>query len=193
MTATPEDPRPRRTSASVRVAVGTTEPVREVCPYLEAAEGGWRRVQPLRDHRCMATSPASPLALSKQRELCLLPAHFGCATYQAARHIASEGSASADGGLWPETRGAVLSLEPARATRATVSRLAGRGTGQALLVGLMVVAFVLLVITRVSAPGSGGPSSVGAGAVASLVPQASTTPTPSPSGTPAATSSPSAE
>ena len=194
MTATPEDPRPRRTAASSRASVPTTEPVREVCPYLESVDGGWRTVQPNRDHRCTATSPVSPLALSKQRELCLQPAHFGCATYLAAREIAAEGPAPADGGLWPETRSTVLSLDAAGRGRAGVSGLTGRGTGQALLIGLMVVAFIVLIVARVNPPVSGdppasldvGPTGSGAPGVsaASDVPASPTpalTPTPEPS------------
>src|SRR4051794_22115304 len=174
MTATPGETKRRRTPAWPRAASSTTEPVREVCPYLEAANGGWRSVQPTREHRCTATAPASPLALSKQRELCLMPTHLGCATYQAAREVAAETRAGADGGLWPETRGAVLSLEPVRAGLAGVPGTAGRGSGQAILVALMVVAFLLLVISRVT-PGTSGdpPASFNVIVVASPGPGAS--------------------
>ena len=78
MTDLAAEPKRRRTGSRSRGA--TAEPVREVCPYLLAAEGGWRSAQPLRDHRCTATAPATPLSIAKQRDLCLLPAHFGCAT-----------------------------------------------------------------------------------------------------------------
>jgi len=171
MTASTEEPRPRRRTAWSRTTAPTTEPVREVCPYLEAAEGGWRSVQPTREHRCTATAPASPLTLSKQRELCLMPTHRGCATYQAARDVASERPAVPDGGLWPETRGAVLSLEASRSARSTIPGGVGRGSGQAILVGLMVVAFLLLAITRVAPQVSGdAPSSFDAGVIASTDP-----------------------
>src|SRR4051812_49428470 len=183
MTPTPDDPRPRRTAALTRAAGTATEPVREVCPYLEAGDGGWRSVQPTRDHRCTATDPASPLTLSKQRELCLVPAHFGCATYQAARELAAESQTPADGGLWPETRGAILSLEPGRGGRAGVPSVA-RGSGQAVLIALMVVAFILLVITRVTPSFSGdAAASFDAGAVGSLSPG----PTPASTAAPVAT------
>ena len=194
MTATPEDPRPRRTAASSRAAVAPTEPVRLVCPYLLAADGGWRSVQPTRDHRCTATSPVSPLALSKQRELCLQPAHFGCATYQAAREIAAEqGGAPVEGGLWPETRSAVLSLEPAGRGRSPVAGLTGRGTGQALLIGIMVVAFIVLIVARVTPPVPGDPpASSDAGVSGSAAPGpsgasgalATATPEPTPAASP---------
>jgi LysM repeat protein len=191
MTATSSDPRPRRTSASQRSAGATVEPVREVCPYLEAAGGGWRSVEPTRDHRCTATDPASPLTLSKQRELCLLPAHFGCATYHAARELVAESQAPADGGLWPETRGAILSLEPARGVRAGVPSVA-RGSGQAVLIALMVVAFILLVITRVTPSFSGdAAASFDAGAVGSLSPGTTPASTAAPVATPPASEEPS--
>jgi hypothetical protein len=157
-------------------------------------------VQPDREHRCTATAPASQLALSKQRELCLQPAHFGCATYQAAREVVGDGhAASVDGGLWPETRGAILSLESAGRVRSG-PMLVGRGTGQALLVGLMVVAFVVLIIARV-APATGGPGeSVAAGAAASSSPGAVSSPVasdpasaaPSPSAAPSGSDQPAA-
>ena len=197
MIESPEDPRPRRIGASSRASVPTTEPVREVCPYLVAADGGWRTIQPTRDHRCTATSPVSPLSLAKQRELCLQPAHFGCSTYQAAREIAAEqGGGPVDGGLWPETRSAVLSLEPANRGRSPIAGLTGRGTGQALLIGLMVVAFIVLIVSRVTPPISGEPpASFDIGAVGSAAPgpsdagSPSATPTTSPTSTPAASPS----
>jgi LysM repeat protein len=54
------------------------------CPYLLAEDGEWRSSSPSRDHRCAAVAPAAPLALDKQRRLCLSSAHLTCATYEAA-------------------------------------------------------------------------------------------------------------
>jgi LysM repeat protein len=192
MTESPEDPTPRRTAASSRASVATTEPVREVCPFLLAADAGWRAVQPTRDHRCTATTPVSPLSLAKQRELCLLPAHFGCATYLAAREIAAErGGAPVEGGLWPETRSAVLSLEPAHRGRTQVAGLTGRGTGQAVLIGLMVVAFIVLVVARVTPPVSGDPpASFDAGVIGSAAAGSSDTAFPSPTSAPSPVTTP---
>ncbi len=51
---------PKRRRAGTRSSGVPSEPVREVCPYLLAADGGWRSTQPTRDHRCTATSPATP-------------------------------------------------------------------------------------------------------------------------------------
>jgi nucleoid-associated protein YgaU len=54
------------------------------CPYLLAERGGWRSSSPSRDHRCTAVAPPAPLALDKQRRLCLASAHIACSTYEAA-------------------------------------------------------------------------------------------------------------
>ena len=123
--------------------------------------------------------------------------HLGCATYLAARDLAPVGrpTVAGDGGLWPETRGAVLALEPVQ-RRPTIARLSGRGGGdQALLIGLMVAAFVVLAISRVAPAAVSGdpPASLGAGAslgpvvsaAASLAP-ATAAPTLAPSTAPSA-------
>jgi LysM repeat protein len=135
----------------------------------------------------------SPLSLPKQRDLCLQPAHFGCATYQAAREIAAEqgGGAPVEGGLWPETRSAVLTLEPASRGRSPVAGLTGRGTGQAVLIGLMVVAFIVLIVARVTPPISGEPpASLDVGVVGSPAAGSSDAAVPSPTSAATPTSTP---
>ena len=111
----------------------------------------------------------------KQRDLCLLPVHLGCATYQAARELeagATHGLEPADGGLWPETRGAVLALEAVGGRRSGLAGAPGRAGSQALLVGLMVVAFIVLALARVTPAGLSGepPASFAADAAGSLAP-----------------------
>jgi LysM repeat protein len=56
----------------------------EICPFLTAASGEWRLTVPTRDHRCGAFAPLTPLALDKQRRLCLTKEHRACATYAAS-------------------------------------------------------------------------------------------------------------
>ena len=162
---------PKRRRASTRTSAVPSEPVREVCPYLLAADGGWRSAVATRDHRCTATSPATPPSVTKQRDLCLLPVHLGCATYQAARELeaGSRAAEPADGGLWPETRGAVLSLEPVGGRRSALAGAPGLAGTQAFLVGLMVVAFVVLALARVTPTSLSGepPASFAADAVGS--------------------------
>jgi LysM repeat protein len=92
----------------------------------------------------------------------------------------------------------VLSLEPVRGGRAGIPGAAGRGSGQAILVALMVVAFLVLVIARVTPPVSGEPpASFDVGVFGSAAPGASggsvpSYPTPLATPTPVA-SAPSAE
>ena len=55
------------------------------CPFLAGSEGAWVAQTAAADHRCGAVQPAAPLALPKQRRLCLTSSHMTCATYVAAR------------------------------------------------------------------------------------------------------------
>src|SRR3990172_7146630 len=178
MTATgeePADPNPADPEThATTIARRTVSAVAEVCPYLRDASGASRSAHASRDHRCWAVAPPAALGVAKQRSLCLVAMHGTCTTYLAA------GAASAAGGpdgagtgadLWPDTRSAPILLEP---TRGLVSLPGGtaRTGGQALLVGLMVLAFLVLVVARTTAPpASGIPSPVactgGAGAGAS--------------------------
>jgi LysM repeat protein len=159
-----------------RVRLDPAEAVRLVCPYLVAAAGGWRAMHPTRDHRCGATLPTAAPAIAKQRETCLSAAHRGCATYLAARdlELASAGGTPrvSGAGFWPETRSVVLALEPAHGRIGGLAGAPVRHGGQALLVGLIVLAFLVLVIARVTPPSSGGamPSAAGGTAVGSGVP-----------------------
>jgi LysM repeat protein len=130
--------------------------VREVCPYLVADDGTWRSAYAAREHRCGAVTPPAPLTVAKQRQLCLLVAHEGCATYLAARAVADEAAPLTPGddgaALWPSQAAPPLVLEPARRMGALPTASAKNG-GQALVVGLMVVAFLVLVIARTQSPG----------------------------------------
>lgn len=225
MTATPDgaDPTPHQGPAvEPRIARRRVTPaVHELCPYLRAESGRWRSAYAAREHRCGAVDPAARLTIAKQRSLCLLPAHETCSTYTAAQAIGMESNTAApqdgDAALWPAVRSVPVVLEP---TRGLLTPLAGgpaRTGGQALLVGLMALAFLVLVVARTTAPhppatGSGAPlASVGTvaggttaspgespGAVASWTPAPSASsgpssppsPTPAPSGTPPVTPSP---
>ena len=193
---------PKRRRAGTRSSGVPSEPVREVCPYLLAADGGWRSAQATREHRCTATSPATPPSATKQRDLCLLPVHRGCATYQAARELEAGSRATdpADGGLWPETRGAVLALEAVGGRGSGLAGAPGRAGSQAFLVGLMVVAFIVLALARVTPTSLSGepPASFAADAVGSALPagasggpaSASPTAAPAPSSEPSPSADP---
>jgi LysM repeat protein len=149
--------------------------VHRACPYLISAAGTWRGSQPTRDHRCSATQPQAAPSPAKQRGLCLAPTYGTCATYVAAqeleagRAVATPQSAS---GFWPETRSTLLALEPGHGRSASFLGSSRKGGGQALLVGLMVLAFLVLVIAR-TAPQSGqgaSSSATGGGPAATMSP-----------------------
>jgi LysM domain-containing protein len=165
----------------------------QICPYLVAVQGGWRSARPSRDHRCFAVDPPGPLPADKQRALCLTVEHATCPAFRAAR-------ASRAAMLAPGVDPAVIAA--ADATRRPIARSApvviegprlnigGIGGGnwalsQALLVGLMVVAFAIVIVARLSTSDAPAPS-------ASPLPPASASPTPgaTPSRTPSPTVNP---
>jgi len=169
MTEPGDDPSPTPpepdTDPSRHVRRGDIPAVSDVCPLLQAVDGGWRSAYASRDHRCWATTPAAQLAVAKQRQLCLVPAHAGCTTYLAAEGTWSElpaGASSRDveaSLLWPAVRSTPLTLEPSRGRTGSRPATTGRAGGQALLVALMALAFLVLVIARAATPSGQGPSS----------------------------------
>ncbi len=134
-----------------------------MCPYLTAGAGAWRSAHAAREHRCGALRPPAPLAASKQRDLCLVPAHETCATYVAARALEAEGQPAEDddGGLrlWPATRSTPVVLEPASRITAVIPASLRSG-GQPALIGLMVVAFVVLAVARSATEPGAGPATM---------------------------------
>ncbi|MEO5966365.1 MAG: LysM domain-containing protein [Candidatus Limnocylindrales bacterium] len=177
--------------------------VLELCPFLAVDGGAWRSAYAAREHRCQAVQPPAALTVAKQRQLCLTPEHTTCATFGAARSVSAEaipaGPGDTGAALWPVTASIPLVLEPAR-RMAALPGASGRGGGQALLVGLMVLAFLVLIIARAQAPAAsigaspepsliagvlGGPSAVpgaspSSASVASSLPSLSPSPGPSP-------------
>ena len=155
------------------VADGMTpagDAVHDVCPFLLAAGGGWRGTYPTRDHRCSAIEPPVALTLAKQRDLCLRPAHATCATYKAARELEATAGVdvpAADGGLWPATSGPLVALSSAGGGAAHLPGARSRSV-QAVLVGLVVLAFTILVVAQTVPPQAGpGASAAPGGQVAS--------------------------
>lgn len=171
---------------------------RQICPFLTIDGGGWRSSSPSRDHRCGAVTPPVPLAIDKQRRLCLADAHLVCATYMAATGSSPSGemavaraamgrpgaAASPTVTRWSLVRTVPVVLDRGRVP-ATVGAIArDRRGGQLLLAGLLVAAFAAVAIARLS--GSGGPAGVGAAgssapsaSPAAILPPASPTPAPS--------------
>ena len=176
-------------AADLRVAPNTAA----ICPYLLAADRGWRSATPTREHRCTAVVPAAVLATEKQRRLCLVADHLECSTYLAAI-AARNASAGAIRGRGPRRampRTAPVLLDHGRLA-ISIPGMPDRGIGQGGLVALMAVAFGALAVTRLT---GGGPNIVPAAAgeggspspsiVASSRPAATTEPT-APGATPGA-------
>lgn len=144
-----------------------------ICPFLLAADGGWRSATALRDHRCTAVTPPAPLAAEKQRRLCLTAAHAGCATFLAAGEArASIQPPRASGRPVPRTTPVVL--DHGRLALALPVMASTPHVGQGALIGVLAVAFTAVLVARL-ALGGGGSSDPAIGANPS--------PTPTPSAT----------
>ena len=182
------------------------------CPYLAADGRGWRSIAADRAHRCTAVSPPAVLALDKQRRLCLVLEHTGCATYQAAvaaHHapVAAGPSSSAAGNLGPEepttgshdraaiervtrwaiTRSTPVVLDHGRLPPAVTMLSPFRRGGQLALGSLMVLALSAVLASRLGTPdgapaGAVASSSAGPSATAEPTATPRVTPRPSPSG-----------
>jgi LysM repeat protein len=162
------------TSRSDRPVAATA--VRDVCPYLVAGSGGWRSAFPDRDQRCGAMVPPAPLLAEKQRQLCLVAEHETCAVYLVASElIDGQDGPAADGGslLWPPARTVPLVLEPARRRLPAGPFRGPRTGGQVVLAGLMVIALVIIIVTRAAPSPTGGdgasPRAGAAGASPSVI------------------------
>lgn len=161
----------------------------DVCPLLRSRDASWSSIQASRDLRCWALQPPAPPAVAKQRQLCLTAAHLDCATLQAARAADAEVPVPGPEGslLWPVASPPVpIALEPPH-SRPALAVAPPRTGGQALLVGLMLVAFVVLAISRTTQFGWGSADSTlapSASAAASALALASPSASPSPTATP---------
>lgn len=172
-------------------ALSTAPDTAAVCPYLLAADSSWRSSAVSREHRCHAVAPAALLAPDKQRRLCLVSQHVGCATYLAATSALEEsGSVEARPLHRSVTKTAPLVLDRSRFPVAisALPALPDRA-GQGGLVALMVVAFGALAVTRLGDGGPGIAPAVGVdGASPTAAAVASATPAPTPAATPEAPS-----
>ena len=148
---------------------------------------------PSRDHRCGAVDPPAPQPTDKQRRHCLSEDHVECSMFRAAREArAATLAGNADPALVaaadlrrrPIARTAPVLLEAPRLVDQAVRLQFDRASGQIALIALMVVAFAIVALTRLS--GGAGPTA--SAAPSQLVAIASPTPTPRP--TPSASPSP---
>jgi LysM repeat protein len=129
-----------------------------LCPYLATPDGGWRSATAIRDHRCTAVAPPIQLALEKQRRLCLVAAHTGCATYVAAEAARPSVRAAT---ARPIARMTPVILDHGRFDFRLPSMRADRASGQAVLVGVLAIALTAILIARPSgdAGAAGNPGS----------------------------------
>lgn len=141
------------------VTTPATPATAAVCPYLLASDGRWRASTPAREHRCTVVSPPAILAAEKQRRLCLTAEHVGCSTYLAALNPTDadepDGARQDQRQTRAVTRTAPLILDHGSLAIALPALRGERGAGQSGLVALMAVAFVAIVVARLSAGGPG--------------------------------------
>jgi len=172
---------PRPFAPSARDAVGS------LCPYLVSAGGSWRMAVPSRDHRCVAVDPPAPQPTDKQRRHCLTADHVECSLFLAARSArASTLAAGADPALVDAAdrrrravaRTAPILLEQPSLVDQVVRLRLERAPGQVALIGLMILAFAIVALARLSggSPVTASPSVEASGAA--VVPSPSPRPTP---------------
>jgi LysM repeat protein len=169
-------------------------PLPVLCPYLATPDGTWRRANADREHHCMAVVPPVPLALEKQRRLCLVATHLDCATYGAAQAASAVTQERLAGHVRPIARMTPVILDQGRFDLRIPALRADRASGQALLVGLLGIAFVAILLARpagdsgvASLPGAtASPSALtaSAGPTGTVEPAATLAPT-EPAATPA--------
>jgi LysM repeat protein len=194
---------PREPGLHPTPAPTAPEAVAAMCPYLTASGGSWRMATPSRDHRCGAVDPPAPQATDKQRRHCLSDDHVECPIFRAAR---SARAATLAGGADPQfvtvadrrrrplARTAPILLERPRLVDQAVRLQFERGPGQVALIALMIVAFAIVALTRLSVGADPAPVPVASQAVAAASPSPTRTPasTPSPSSSVEPSASPSA-
>jgi LysM repeat protein len=178
-----------RGSDEDRARASAPDVVAAICPYLASAGGSWRMAVPSRDHRCLGLTPPSPQPVEKQRQHCLAAEHVECSIFRAAREARATALAGAvdpariaiaDARRRAIPRTAPVLLEPPRLIDQVTRFQLDRTPGQLALVGLMVIAFAFVALTRLSAGSAGsgdGPS--GAASLIAILPSGSPLPTPS--------------
>jgi LysM repeat protein len=191
---------PTEPGPSPRSHLTAAEAVAGTCPYLTSTGGSWRAASPSRDHRCGALDPPAPQPTDKQRKHCLSADHVECPTFRAARAARTTTLAggsnpalvdAADRRRRPLARTAPILLERPRLLDQAVRLQLDRAPGQLALIGLMVLAFAVVALTRLSS-GSGADASPSAEpSSAAVIGSPSPRPIPSPIATPDSSASPS--
>jgi LysM repeat protein len=170
---------------------------RQICPFLAIDGGGWRSSSASRDHRCGAVTPPVPLAIDKQRRLCLTDTHLECATFMAATGASASGEMAyvraalgrPGAGATPTvTRWSLVRTVPVVLDRGRVPSSVGaiardRRAGQLVLAGLLIAAFAAVAVARL---GSGASDSLGATGSSAPSASAAATASPAPTAVPSA-------
>jgi LysM repeat protein len=183
------EPQVRNLPTAVPAGSVTGRPVTRICPYLAAADGGWRSTSVAREHRCGAVAPPAPLATEKQRRLCLTPDYPSCATFEAARAARPIGHDRAPTLPRPMARTTPVVLDHGRLAISVPILSSERSTGQAVLIVLMALAFAAIVLAKVT---GGSPAAASDGSPFPGVAGPSVAASPHASGAPTATTDPGA-
>jgi hypothetical protein len=165
----------------------------DICPFL-LADSGWRSASPVKEHRCLALGADVPLALEKQRRLCLTGEHRVCPAYTTAlgRIESEDDAAPVAAPRRPYPRMAPVVLDHGRMNITLPAAARERPAGQLALGGLMVVAFAAIAFARLGDRGDGGAAALAAtpSPRASVVAVAAS-PTPAPTSEPTPSAAPS--
>lgn len=161
--------RPTESPDTASITSGTLP---NLCPYLATVDGNWRSSSAVREHRCVAVTPPVPLALEKQRRLCLVADHATCATYGAAVAARPPLARRTDSGLRAIARTTPVILDHRRFDLRLPAFRPDRVSGQGLLVGLLGLAFAAILIAR---PAGDGRAVDGAGGIDALASPGATT------------------
>lgn len=94
--------------------------------------------------------PPAPLAADKQRRLCLTDQHPTCATFEAARAARPAGPERIATLPRPLARTLPVVLDHGRIAMAVPALRTDRTTGQAILILLMALAFVAIILAKLS-------------------------------------------
>lgn len=176
------------------VELSAVQAVGELCPYLTAASGSWRSSAANREHRCGALDPPGQLPLEKQRRLCLSTHHVSCPAFRAARAgraavlapgLDPTAVAVVDAARRPLARTSAIVLQQPRFMAPVARWPLDRALSQAALVALLVLAFAVVAVARLTSSDGGaaiGSPSASPTASAPATPRPTRRPTPSPSG-----------
>jgi LysM repeat protein len=180
------DPSARAPQPAATEAPPVDRPLITICPYLAAADGAWRSTTVAREHRCGAVTPPAPLAAEKQRRLCLTADHDTCVTYHAARAARPTSHRRAPTLPRPLARTTPFVLDHGRIAIAIPALGSERSTAQAVLIGLLGIAFAAIVLARVADGGTPAGIVASSGSPGATVPVTAPNPSKAPTARPAA-------